>query len=812
MSPYRLQIKRCALRARGELLRSIETRLIRIGITREGAGISLNEPSDDAAASQVQILRDEVERRGFDKVLDRAAGIWFLRIAAIRFMEVNDLLPHHVRMLSSLDGSFFPECIESAFDMPFRSLNLQLLAHQVQSGNDEAVLRLLLLAQCDELSEGMPFLFDSHDSPYDLLLPDSLLNPDGIIGRLVLDMPDECWMDAAEAFGFLFEGFADFSRERLRDRGRGYSNISNDEIVASSQNCTVGWPGRYLVDNSLGRMLLEDNRQLLHPEHCEFLLSDGTRRERDTRVEQLKVVDFACGSGALLAYSFDVLMEAYENLGYSLRDAVRLALEDNLIGFDVSEYAVMCSKLILTMKACLVDRRFLRRGVMPHVVQLEPIALSEGELALCPGLSSRRDMLDAVIHLNECGSLYAPGEADINALRSDVERLIETEADTTGVLVEKLKRTLYTLELLSSHYDVVLCDAPRTSFRRISRWLAHWIAAVYPDDRQFLPAAFIERSLVALSPEGYAALFSSSPLMFSGNATAFRKRLLDSADIVCVVETTDATGSAWSSDAGWVLSHRNGRKAGLYVRLNQHISEKRAALLGAARSSSCSYVYLRDQEFFMSIPGAPIAYWAPLAITKPFSSYRTVSKYTSVRTGLFSGNPDRFIRQWFELSLFDRGWDYHPYSNGGIWRKWYGNRDLAIRWSNDGEEIKQSYSASSLCMGSHFQPGIVWGAGLAFRLLDSDEFVIGSTGILMVNEGLRYYLLGMLNSSSFELLYKAVNTEVNAAGGEIGSTPAIIDGDRRSRVEGLVESCIAIARSDYEEVETSWGFRRSPLR
>lgn len=806
------RVKRFAAWAQEDLMRSIKYKLIAITANSEPSGDGLFVSGDDHVGYSSS-LRDEIQSKGVDATLHRATYIWFLRLVAVRYMEVHDLLPFHVRMFSSPDGSFNPECLSHPLDMPIGESELFLISRHVQMGNDRAIMRLLFLSLCHELSVVMPYLFEQAGDPYEELLPDDLLRQDGIVSRLVQDVPDNCWREGVEVFGYLFEGYAEGASGKIRrDTKRGY-RLDGEEFALMGQTCSAGWPGRFLVDNTLGRLLSEFEKPDVLAGKSVYLLPCERDNNRNIDLQNLAVADFACGSGMLLAYSFDALIAAYTTLGYSLRDAVKHVIEGNLVGFDVDERAVLFAKLVLVFKACSYDRRFIRRGVVPAVILLEPVEFTEDELSVCPRIALCDDMLSSVLKLNECGSLFVPRDGDLAILRQELARLTDEGEPSfiQSTLREKIGHVLRMLEPLSVAYDVVLCDAPRPDAKRMSRWLAKWIVEHFPNDRSFLPAAFIDRTLLAVNQEGYVGVFSSSSLMFSNNASAFRANLFDKASIVCAIETTDGQGLQWGSDAGWVIRAQGGDSVGLYVRLNQFGDEKEVALREAANGKRSELLFYKRSSFFESIPGTPIAYWASEAISGPFSTGVTVSRYAKVRGGISTGNTARFIRQWYELSLYDRGWEYHPFVNGGLWRKWYGNRDQVIRWGNDGEEIKRSYTASSLCLDNHFKPGIVWGNGLAFRLLDSDEFMVGGQGVIFSDPAIRGYLLGMLNCSSFEILYKAANFEFNSAGGEIAGTPATVDADKREAVDRIVSSCVSLSRMDYECQETAWGFARNPI-
>lgn len=805
------QIERVASQAREELIQRIGVRLQQISLL---AARDDNKTFMDASydsSSSIEGLKREEARIGRDRLVRRAAYLWFLRLVAIRYMEVNDYLPHHVRMLSSREGTFEPECLGQAMDMPFESLNLNVLSRLVQRGDDKAVLKELLLAQCSDLRRGMPYLFDEYDSPYNLLLPDGLFNNESFLYRLVCNIPEKLWERNADILAYLFEGYAESRKSQVRGKVKRDFRIAGEDLAVMSQTCTAGWMGHMLVDNALGRTFQEMAYEGT-TSRCEYLIpTSGKGVRTGIALEELSIMDYACGSGTLLAYAFDLLMDAYVAVGYAPRDAVRLILDCNLHGIEVSERAALHAMLVLSMKGCEYDKRFFRRGIAPSVVLLQPVELTPDEIRRCKRLSKHADLIDSLAHLGECGALLMPSEADLALIAGQAEVIGRSPNDANSALLKKLMAARSMLGELVAKHNVVICDPPKTGARRISRWFARWIVDHYPNNRNFLPACFIDRAVESILPGGHVAMLSTSALLFSNNGSAFREAFLNKTKLDCVVETTDSSGLRWSSEAAWFFGNVDSTGTVTCIRLNQHPKQKGEALRHMVAGDDPNGVFIRNQSFFLDIPGCPIAYWAPESMIEPIMNADSVSKYARFRTGLFTGNSERFMREWYELSLFDRGWEYHPYVNGGMPRKWYGNLSQVLRWANDGEEIKRSYSASSIHMDNQFKPGIVWDGGMCFRMLDSGEFMVGSYGIITADDRLKSYLLGLFNSSTYRLLYRAVNSDGNCTGGEIVRSPAIVDWDRKSQIERMVNENVALSAADDKENEASWEFPRHSL-
>lgn len=804
------RIQQIAALARDELIQRISNQLNQVlSYSRGGDDASMGSVHYDGASSIEALMREE-SSIGRDRLIRRAAYLWFIRLVAIRYMEVNDYLSHHVRMLSSRDGAFEPECLGQALEIPLKALKKNNLSQLIQKGDDEAVHKELLIAQCEELRRGMPYLFDESDSAYDLLLPNGLLSRESFLYHLVCDIPEDVWQQGTDILSHLFEGYAESRKKQVKKGSVSYSRIAAKDLPVLSQTCTAGWVGHLLVDNALGRFLQGCGESTLSS--CKYLVPTQ-KSERRVRpdLECISVMDYACGSGTLLAYAFDTLMEAYTSAGYMPRNAVRSILECNLHGVEVNERAALHAMLVLSMKGRSYDRRFLKRGIVPDIVWLKPVEFTSKELNRCKRLSRNTNLVDSLANISECGSLLIPSDDDLALINSQIE-MVERDVRRDGsLLLDKLQHASMMLGVLAGRYDVILVDPPKMQARMVSRWFARWIAEHYPNDRNFLPACFIDRAIEALAPDGLAAVLSTSALLFGGMGSTFREELLKRVGLDCIVELTDSSGRRWSSEAAWFFGGGDVWGDVACVRLNQHPLRKEETLIKVVAGEESSVVFTRKQSFFRDIPGCPIAYWAPESMIGPIMNSKKITDYASIHKGLTTGNPNRFIREWYELSLYDRGWEHHPYANGGVPRKWYGNLDQVIRWTNDGEELKRSYSASMVNIGNFFKPGIVWGGGMGFRLLDSNEFILGSYGSITTERSMRHYLLGLLNSSTFRLMYRAVNSDGNCTGGEIGRSPAIVDEDRRPRVQRLVLNNVKLAADDDRSSETSWEFLHHPL-
>lgn len=538
---------------------------------------------------QRAVLLEACARDGADAVCEKAASAWFVRFAAVRYMELRDYLPCRMRMFSSADGSFNPQVLSEALDASIENLDAAEVIRLVREGDNEALFRCLFLAQCHELSTSMPTVFAPAGDAFDLLLPDGLLRKGGVLEQLVNVIPESDWLEGASMMGWFYQAYASERKDEVFDGFKKGRKVGAADIAFATQVFTPDWLARYLVQNSLGRLWMECYPESGLLDRMDFYISPalglaearegfagaigqldaGTRRAGSQHVDSrrvgslelddIAVCDPACGSGRILAYAFDVLMVLYEEAGYTKRDAVRCILERNLVGFEIDSRAAALASFVLTMKAMEHDARFLRRGVVPCVVLLESVEFSDDELARVPSLAARRQLVDALACLGERGSLVRPDEADLWAL-ADARREAESAGDAgSGVcadagidvasgsdstltanvsvgawartnldaLVRKLAYAEDVLRELRRSFSCVVSYPPYMAARNLGAPLSRYLKDEYPLSCQNLGTAFLERGLAFNAGAGYTAIIVSENWMFSKRFQDMRKQFLE---------------------------------------------------------------------------------------------------------------------------------------------------------------------------------------------------------------------------------------------------------------------------------------------
>lgn len=830
-------LKNFATWARTTLMEGVRSRmayyLVDDGADADAAatvdGTLLSEQQHRQRADLLRIVREG----GADALVERAAYTWFNRIGAIRFMELNDRLPCGMRLLSTKDGAFGRrmQAVEEALVIEIEGLDRQKVLEAIQSSDDERLFRVLFLAQCAELSACMPAVFEPIGSAMELLLPVNLLAQDGLIQHLVEDIPEDDWREGVEIVGWLYQYYnADCKDEFFGSKRK----ASAADIPFATQLFTPEWIVRYLAESSLGRLWMLNHPDSKLAESMKYYLApeDGEHEEfrRIASPEEIEVCDPACGSGHILVAAFDLLAIMYEEAGYVRRDVPRLILEKNLTGFEIDPRAAQLASFALSMKACEVDHRFLRRAVAPHIVVLEPVELDEGDLARAPQLAKRKLLLDAMAHVNECGSLFVPEPDDLQA----IEEALASCGDATDLFAdatrEKLQKMSGLCRELSHTFDAVIANPPYMGSSNMGPWLAKWTAKQYPDTKRDLCTCFIDRGFTLAKPEGYSAMVTMQSWMFLGSFEKMREGLLMSRSIASMAHlgtrAFSAIGGEVVATTATVFENAKSGAKGSYLRLVDFDSEeaKEHAIREAIANPDCGWFYRRCADDFKDIPGTPIAYWASEAMRKLFNK-GLITNFGRSFEGIKTGNNDLFLRFWFEVDrsrsnlLSENGNSkWQRTSKAGEFRKWYGSHYVVTNYEDDGRDIR-SYGHGSVTETEPLRSEcITWirisSGRLSFRYLP-ENFLSNMAGLCFYVKEKDYLLplLGYLNSSIVMLQLGFLNPSMSFPPGTINAIAGYLPEDKAvcGIVSDLVRAQISLSKYDWDCLELSWDFKRHPL-
>lgn len=572
-------IKNYCIWARNELVAGVEARMRLYGVA-EGA-----EPAGAAAVGGRALSPEETGWRdallragaeeGFEHLRDRAAYTWFNRIAAVRYMEVHDFLPSRVRMFTrpAADGSWElgSQAADEALDVEIEGADPVRVAELKQAGEDGPLFRYLFLAQCAELSGCLPGVFQPVDACMALLLPANLMDPDGVVGRMVGDIPEEDWRNV-QILGWMYQHYNSEVKDAFF---ASKAKETPDTIGPATQLFTPDWIVRYMVQNSLGRLWMLNNPGSPLRGEMEYYVEPDSGHEDFIRIggpEDISLCDPACGSGHILVYAFELLSKMYLERGYREREIPGLVLSKNLHGMEIDPRAAQIARLALAMCARGMDRRFFGRGVQADIAVLAPVALGEGDVPRGSALEKRKDLLDALAHLDEAGSLLAPGEADLAAIREAVA--LAGDGGLFGSSSrERLRRALDTCEVLSRRHDCVVANPPYMGSSSFGPFMSRWVKKGYPDVKSDLFSSFVVRMFDLAKDHGECGVMSPFVWMFIGSYEKLRNEIIDNRTLTSLIQL-EYSGFAGATVPICTYTFHNsfikGYKGG-YVRLSNFV-------------------------------------------------------------------------------------------------------------------------------------------------------------------------------------------------------------------------------------------------
>lgn len=803
--------------ARTELIKGVEAQMVRYGITEPAPAPVGSETVNGLPLSPAEIeQRDELLRMqaevGHEALRDRAAYTWFNRIVAIRFMDACGWLPSRMRMLSCADGSHGSEAVENALDVEITTADTDRIAELKMAGLDEPLWRYLFVAQCEELADCLPGVFERVGGAMELLLPQGLMMADSVVGKLNAVLTDEDWREGVTVLGWMYQYYnANVKDEFFKSKRK----AAAADIAPATQLFTPEWIVRYMVENSLGRLWMLNNPGSSLRERMEYYIEPDAEHEDFIRIsspEEITLCDPACGSGHILVYAFELLFHMYEERGYREREIPELILTKNLAGMEIDSRAAQIAELALAMCAREHDRRFFRRGVRADVTVLSSIPLGED------GLPGNKKLAEELSHLGEIGSLLNPSEDEIDELKAAAASC--SEDLFASATKTKLESAVAICEKLSRRFICVVANPPYMGSSSFNPFMSKWVKKNYPDVKSDLFSSFVVRMFSLAKDHGECGVMSPFVWMFIGSYEKLRNEIIDNRTLTSLIQL-EYSGFAGATVPICTYTFHNsfvkGYKGG-YVRLSDFVGAAVQApkALEAIQNPDCGWFYRRDAEAFKQIPGTPIAYWLGKGANGSFEVGQPLAKIAKTRKGMFTGNNDLFLRQWYEVSASLIDIDYKFYSKGGPYRRWYGNRDYVVRWKDDGKEIKAFPGSGNINESDYFRSCLCWSlitsGDISFRALNTDEYVMGDAGpACYPNPEMYWYLLGLLNSSAIQLLSKAINPTLNWSAGVVGSFPVVSSRESSDGVKSLVVKQVVESEADWDSFETSWDFKHHPL-
>lgn len=789
--------------------------------------------------SQRAALIAEINANGYQQTIERVTYIWFNRIVALRFMEVNNYLPSHIRVFSDASGAFKPEILNDVLHLEMEGLDKAQIAEYIENNNTEELYRYLLLTQCAELKAALPdiFVFGARDRDYtELLFPNNSLSGDSFIAKMLSETDEkEDWQDAVQIIGWLYQYYNDERKNEVINIYKG--TVKKEDIPAATQLFTTDWVVRYMVDNSLGRYWIERHPESKLAEKLEFLATpkDGEINHIDEFVkpEDVKFLDPCMGSGHILVYAFDVLMEIYKESGYTERDAAAMIVQNNLFGLDIDDRASQLAYFAVMMKARSYDRRFLSRGIKPNVLAIKEsngmgAAVRDGLTTDVEMNAISRYLMDTFRDAKELGSIITVEPKDYDGYVAYLDgcdgqgQLTMDDADWLQNTRPMLKALARQAKVLAAKYPVVCTNPPYLN--KIEGRLKTFVTENYKDYSGDLFSVFTYRNLMFCKQDGYCGYMTPFVWMFIKTYEKLREFIIQNKSITTLVQMEySAFEEATVPICSFVLKNGKATENGLYFKLSDFkggMEVQKQKVLEALANKNCGYFYEADQSNFSKIPGAPVAYWASEHFVQIFEG-AMLYDVAQVQEGLKTGDNDRFIRFWNEVDFkktlmsgnSNAKWIYH--TKGGDYKKWYGNQECVLNFQNDGEELR-AYKGSSLTGYQNYGKANIsysriTSAKTAFRYT-AEGAIPNMAGLaIYTSDDLIFYILGWLNTEIACDILSLTNPTINFPPGTIGRLPILIEDSVKSEVSSISKDCVEQAKQDWDSFETSWDFKRNPL-
>jgi hypothetical protein len=838
-------IERLANGARAELLKETAATLRRV--LAQGSAERLSSPQ------VVQAIDAEIARTGEQALIERVAYTWFNRLCALRFMDMRGYTP--VGIVSPKEGATTIAILADAQQGIFSvGLNINdnakgqianLLSGIAASNNPlNDAYKELLRAACNHYAYSMSYLFGGQDGLADainLLMPDDLISQDSIVRRICDGMGKEA-CESVEVLGWLYQFYIAERKDEVFAGFKKNKKAGAAELAPATQLFTPNWIVRYMVENSLGRLwLLNKPNSSLRQKMDYYIESDPSHHSgldpespKTTLPKQINCLDPACGSGHILVYMFDLLFEMYEESGYMPEDIPELILQNNLSGYEIDPRAAEIASFALEMKALERDPQFLAKAIDANIIVLEKIEFDADELAQLSLLQGRPELLAALAHMDEVGSLYKPCQSDMLIIQSCQEALESENNLFSDKLKAKLAAAIRICEALHKRFEIVVANPPYMGSGNMNVWLSGWLKEKYPDEKSDLCTCFIERCLSFNIKGSFVSLVTSNTWLFSTSFSLLRNMLLNQTTIVTLAHTRGKNNHSDVFDANVIFTLENlvpsKECLGSYFTLNQAgVEAKRIALLEAIKNPNCGWFYRRSPKDFATIPCTPIAYWVSAVIAESFTDNRSMVEFLNPKQGTSTGNDNKFIRYWFEIdrtlfstvcqslnSALNSEKRYYPINKGGDYRKWFGNNEKIIKMGqNDYEEL--------LKIGNHlpsralyFKTGITWSKITSYKIsvrYDPEGFVFSSVGLkgFPTNENLSS-TLSFLNSKVCDYYLTFMSPTLSIVSGDIEKLPFNKPKDALAqKIDKLCSKNIEHGKTDWDSFETSWDFQRHPL-
>ncbi len=872
-------LQKFAIEARRELRDKVKNKAFEYGIKEDEIKKGEFESSDSIIVNGKSLDKNQKEQRrkliekietlneqgsnGFDIVIEEVSYTWFNRLIALRFMEVNRYIK--TRVLSSEEGSKIPDIVTEALDVSFRNVELdEDYIRELKLSSDinatQKLFKYMVISQCNELYNTLPFMFEKISDYTELLFPDGLLDENSFVSRMIDNeyITESDW-EEVEIIGWLYQYYIAEEKDRVIKAKKKYKK---EEIPFATQLFTPKWIVKYMVQNSLGRYWIES-----HPEddelkkEWEFYLENPEKEpdfeekiapyiNKELNVEDIKCFDPACGSGHILVYMFEVLYEIYSRVGYEEREIPRLIIENNLYGLDIDDRAYQLACFAVVMKGASYNKRLLRSierdGIKLNIASIqETNNLNDVDIAYIAGERSGKNFdkvkkfVDTFYNGKTYGSLIKVDEFDKEFFEVRLEYIKDNPVDDIEFQVCKEKGVENLFEniinqftILKNKYNILVSNPPYLASRYMKPDLHKFTRDNY-NNYTDLFSIFMEKSFDYVEHNGMIGFLTPYVWMFITSYESIRSDICNYKEINSLIQLEyNAFPEACVQVCTFVLRNYNLRLGGEYIRLSDFVGSENQPIktIEAIKNPNVDYRYKSYSSDFAKLDQSPISYWISSKCFEIMEKENSLSEFSEVKKGMNTSDNDRFLRLWSEVSMDKVGIGYKnaedaknsmlkwfPYNKGGGYRKWYGNNEYLINYENDGFEVKNFEKSDIRSPRLYFKDCLTWsaiGSTKPFSIRYSEVGAIfdsAGSSVFTEKEEDRIYLLGLLQSKLTNYFLKLLNPTVNYGAGSVGKVPAILKKDMYSEVNKLVIENINIAKDEWNNYESSWDFQTHPI-
>ena len=847
-------IKKYAVWARRELISRVSQKAYQYGI-RENDIIDVNVDNidgkilTDSEKKERRALIEQVNEKGFEQVIEEVAYTWFNRFSALRFMEVNGYLPTHVRVFTDEGNNFKPQIITEAIHMELDDLDMDKVYALKEADNNDELFKYLLITQCNALNEVLPGMFQRIADYTELLFPDNLLREGSVIEQMIALIPEDDWKDVVQIIGWLYQYYNSEPKDLVFANMKKKIKVTKENIPAATQLFTPDWIVRYMVENSLGRLWLEGHPDDELKSKWNYYL-DEAEQEADVqkqldkireehkaiKPEEIKVMDCCMGSGHILVYAFDVLMQIYEAYGFNQRDAAKSIVENNIFGLDIDERATQLAYFAVMMKARQYDRRFLSRKVQPHVYpicesnHLDPFCVEYFVNGNSKLKADMQTLIDDLHDAKDYGSILNITNVDFDAIYARFDEIKDEVSIYTELILNDLLLFVQSAQAMAQKYEVVCTNPPYMGSRKgMNLKLKQYVAKNYKDSKSDLYSCFIEKCLDFCEHHNYVGMITQQSFMFTDDYKELRVKLLTNHPFFNMLHLGEDAFPEINGEVVQPTTFIIGNKypteyKGTFVRLVDYSCDEKPKNV-----MNPQLHFYASSEKFVNIKAMPISYWISEKMRSSFDIGVPFEEYGRPRAGITTGKNDRFLRNWHEVCFENIGIGsesvqkfhatkklYIPYNKGGLQVKWYGNNDYVIMFDEHNYNVLANQGNHLPSKQYYCQECITWsdisGRTFAARYCNKG-FVFDVKGSCGFPDAENLWLvLAFLNSKLTPKYIDSLNPTTTTQVGDLKRIPILpLSDSEKEEIDSLSKGCMLLAKNDWDSYETSWDFKRHPL-